>query len=176
MPRLASSVASSSTAAPPSLIVYPGNDRMNCSWSLSSHRTPCDGCSPLAMSTRRYCPAAMSASPTCRALITELHAFLTSMTGQSSPSPAATMWLVAGSMRSWLALANSSRSTGPGDSARAMRAAAIARSEACQPSGRTCTVSTPVIRWMSPVASLSLGLRSRSVASVCEVARTDSGR
>ena len=51
------------------------------------------------------------------------------------PSFAATMWLVAGSTRSWLALANSTRSIGPGDSSSARRAAATARSEASQPVG-----------------------------------------
>ena len=100
MPVAASSLASSTRAAPPSLIVYPGNERMNCSWSSSSQRTATVGASPLAISTRRYWPLRMSASATCIALTTELQAFLMSMTGAVSPSFAATMWLVAGSTRS----------------------------------------------------------------------------
>src|SRR5690606_32964762 len=128
------------------------------------------------MSTRRYCPVRMKASATCIALTTELHAFLTSMTGASTPSLAATMWLVAGSMRSWLAEAKSTSSTSPGDSASASRAAATARSEASHPSGRTCTVSTPVMRRMSPVGSRTSRLRPRNSASVSAVVRTRSGR
>ncbi len=44
------------------------------------------------------------------------------------------------------------------------------------PSGRTCTLSTPVIRAMSPVANRRPRLRSRSSRSVSAVGRTDSGR
>ncbi len=149
---------------------------MNCSWSASSHRTPCDGCSPLAMSTRRYWPAAMSASATCIALMTLLHAFLMSMTGHSRPSLAATMWLVAGSMRSWLALAKMTRSMSPGLCSSARSAAATARSEVCQPSGLRCTVSTPVSLPISPVANFSLGFWERRSRSVCFVVRVSSGR
>ncbi|MEZ5190256.1 MAG: hypothetical protein R2717_04805 [Schumannella sp.] len=118
----------------------------------------------------------MKASATRMASTTELQAFLTSMTGASMPSFAATMWLVAGSTRSWLALAKISRSTSPGDSARADRAAATARSDASQPSGRTCTERTPVIREMSPVASRTRGFPARRAASVWSVLRVVSGR
>jgi hypothetical protein len=82
----------------------------------------------------------MSASATWTALSRLLHAFLTSMTGQASPSLAATTWAVAGSAMSCDADPNSSRSIPAGSVpvlASTFREAATARSEAISSSAAT---------------------------------------
>lgn len=113
------------------------------------------------------------------ALSTELHAFLTSMTGARTPSFAATMWLVAGSTMSWLADAKSSRSTSSGARpwvASSFSAAATARSEASQSSGSTWTCRTPVRRETIGTRGAAPGLRSASARSASRTSTTRSGR